>query len=146
MIDTYWKIGERIVLQEQKGNERADYGTHLIAMLSDELTRSYGKGFSSRYLRSFRQFYLIFPDYSIWKSRFPNLTWTHILKTLRVENSEAIRWYLSTASQEMWSVRTLDRNISTQYYERHFQQPQLIENTKSVIATNKLELLGCMMS
>lgn len=121
MIETYWKIGERIVLQEQKGKDRADYGTQLIEVLSEELTIAYGKGFSSRYLRAFRQFYLVFPDYSIWKSRFPNLTWTHILKTLRVENSEAIRWYLLTASQEMWSVRTLDRNISTQYYERHFK-------------------------
>ncbi len=122
MIETYWKIGERIVLQEQKGKERADYGTQLIAQLSEELTRTFGKGFSGRYLRAFRQFYLAVPDFEIWKSRFPNLTWTHIFKTLRVEDITAIRWYLLTASQEMWSVRTLDRNISTQYFERHFKQ------------------------
>ena len=46
-----------------------------------------------------------------------------------------------TASQEMWSVRTLDRNISTQYYERHFQQPQIAENAGETLATNKLEIL-----
>ena len=64
MIETYWKIGERIVLQEQKGKERADYGTQLIIQLSEELTRTFGKGFSGRYLRAFRQFYLAvcFPD------------------------------------------------------------------------------------
>ena len=141
MIETYWKIGERIVLQEQKGKERADYGTQLIAQLSEELTRTFGKGFSGRYLRAFRQFYLAVPDFEIWKSRFPNLTWTHIFKTLRVENVTAIRWYLLTASQEMWSVRTLDRNISTQYFERHFKQPELSEPPKEATIPNKLELL-----
>lgn len=141
MIETYWKIGERIVLQEQKGADRAEYGTQLISQLSEELTRTYGKGFSGRYLRAFRQFYLVVPDLEIWKSRFPNLTWTHILKTLRVTDTTAVRWYLSTASQEMWSVRTLDRNISTQYYERHFKQPQLVENTEKDNKVDKLEIL-----
>ncbi len=112
----------------------------LIAMLSDELTSIYGKGFSERYLRAFRTFYLVIPDYEIWKSRFPNLTWTHIYKILRVDDPTAIRWYMLMASQEMWSVRTLDRNISTQYYERHFQQPHIVEDTKDVVS-NKLELL-----
>lgn len=74
MIETYWRIGQRIVEQEQKGKERADYGTQLIEMLSQELTRTYGKGFSGRYLRAFRHFYLVVPDIEIWKSRFPNLT------------------------------------------------------------------------
>ena len=140
MIETYWRIGQRIVEQEQKGKERAEYGTQLIELLSEELTKSYGKGFSGRYLRAFRHFYLVVPDIEIWKSRFPNLTWTHIFKSLRVADDTAIRWYLETASTEAWSVRTLDRNIATQYYERHFQQPQLpSENTKT--ETEKAELL-----
>lgn len=71
---SYWRIGQRIVEQEQKGKERADYGTQLIEMLSHELNRTYGKGFSGRYLRAFRHFYLVVPDIEIWKSRFPNLT------------------------------------------------------------------------
>ena len=125
MIETYWQIGQRIIEQEQNGKERAEYGTQLIEILSKELTISYRKGFSSRYLRAFRQFYLIVPDIEIWKSRFPNLTWTHIFRTLRVDNDTAIRWYLETAAKESWSVRVLDRNINTQYFERHFRQPQL---------------------
>lgn len=141
MIDTYWKIGERIVMQEQNGKERADYGTQLIAQLSEELTRAYGKGYSRRNLQYFRSFYLTFNDLEIVQSRLHNLTWTHIIQTLRVNDPVAIRWYLSTASQEMWSVRTLDRNISTQYFERHFKQPQIVENTKEVVATDKLEIL-----
>ena len=125
MIATYWNIGRRIVEEEQHGHERAAYGKELINMLAEELTHEYGSGFSARYLRAFRQFYIAIPNYEIWKSRFPNLLWTHIFRTLRVGNETAIRWYLETASREMWSVRTLDRNISTQYYERHFQQPAL---------------------
>ena len=78
------------------------------------------------------------PDMEIWKSRFPNLTWTHIFRSLRVGDDTAIRWYLQMASQEMWSVRTLDRNISTQYFERHFKQPQLPVKEEQ---PDKLELL-----
>ena len=138
MIETYWHIGRRIVEQEQNGEKRAEYGTQLIEMLSDELTLTYGKGFSGRYLRAFRQFYLVVPDIEIWKSRFPNLTWTHIFRTLRVNDDTAIRWYLETAAKESWSVRVLNRNIDTQYFERHFQQPSLpSEKTNE----NKAELL-----
>ena len=140
MIETYWKIGQRIVEEEQKGNKRAEYGAQLIDELAKQLTHIYGKGFSGRYLRAFRKFYLSFSDYEIWKSRFPNLTWTHVFKTLRVEDPVAIRWYLTEAAREMWSVRTLDRNISTQYYERHYQQPSLPESHPENTSTNKLEL------
>ncbi len=125
MTTTYWNIGRRIVEEEQRGMGRAAYGLELIDMLSEELTREFGNGFSPRYLRSFRQFYLYFPDFENWKSRFPNLLWTHIFRALRVKDATAIRWYLEMASREMWSVRTLDRHIGTQYYERHFQQPAL---------------------
>lgn len=138
MIETYWNIGRRIVEEEQKGEARAEYGVQLIAQLSEQLTHQYGKGFSKRYLAYFRQFYLTVNDLKILQTRLQNLTWSHIQRALRVEDKTAIRWYLETASQEMWSVRTLDRNISTQYYERHFAQPQLpTEETEP----NKFELL-----
>ena len=125
MITTYWNIGRRIVEEEQQGKERAEYGKNLINALAQELTHEFGNGFSARYLRAFRQFYLVIPNFEIWKSRFPNLLWTHVFRTLRVGDETAIRWYLETASKEMWSVRTLERNINTQYYERHFQEPTL---------------------
>ena len=145
MIKSYWKIGQRIVEEEQKGNKRAEYGAQLIDELAAQLTHIYGKGFSGRYLRAFRKFYLSFPDYEIWKSRFPNLTWTHVFKTLRVEDPVAIRWYLTEASREMWSVRTLDRNISTQYYERHYQQPAL-SNHQPDLAPSKADAMELFKS
>lgn len=138
MIETYWRIGRRIVEEEQQGKTRADYGEKIIENLSAQLTHRYGKGFSKRYLAYFRLFYLTISDIEILQSRLQNLTWTHITKVLRVDDPTAIRWYLETASQEMWSVRTLDRNIATQYYERHYAQPQ-IPVTEQV--PEKLELL-----
>lgn len=141
MIDTYWHIGQRIVEQEQQGEKRAEYGKQIIKMLSKELTQEYGEGWSERNLRNFRLFYLTFKDLEIWHTRVPNLTWSHIRTTLRVDDPVAARWYLQTASQEMWSVRTLDRNISTQYFERHFKQPQLIEDSRKNLPADKLEVL-----
>jgi predicted nuclease of restriction endonuclease-like (RecB) superfamily len=141
MIETYWRIGQRIVEQEQKGKERAEYGTQLIEMLSAELTKSYGKGFSVRNLWLFKQFYLTFNDLEILHTRVQNLTWSHYRMALRVEDPVAARWYLQTASTEMWSVRTLDRNISTQYFERHFKQPQILESPENKSVPDKLEIL-----
>ena len=141
MIETYWHIGRRIVEQEQQGEKRAEYGKYLIKTLSTELTVAYGRGWSVRNLQYARSFYQTYSDLQIVQSRLHNLTWTHILTTLRVENPEAARWYLQTASQEMWSVRTLDRNISTQYFERHFKQPQILENPENKQQPDKLEIL-----
>lgn len=144
MIATYWNIGKRIVEEEQNGEIRAEYGKRLINTLSHALTLEYGSGYSPRYLRAFRQFYLVVPSFEIWKSRFPNLTWTHIFRTLRVGDSTAIRWYLETASTEMWSVRTLNRNISSQYYERHLIAPQITKsnhNDNTLHNENASELL-----
>ena len=141
MIETYWHIGQRIVEQEQNGKERAEYGKYLIKTLSAELTLAYGRGWSVRNLQYARTFYQTYSDLQIVQSRLHNLTWTHILTTLRVENPEAARWYLQTASQEMWSVRTLDRNISTQYFERHFKQPQILETPENKQQPDKLEIL-----
>lgn len=131
MITTYWNVGKRIVEEEQNGNHRAEYGKRIISSLSEALTLEFGNGYSPRYLRAFRQFYLTIPSLEIWKSRFPNLTWTHIFRTLRVGDATAARWYLETASTEMWSVRTLNRNISSQYFERHFISPSLVSDSKS---------------
>lgn len=142
MITTYWTIGKRIVQEEQNGNDRAQYGKALIDTLSRSLTLEFGNGFSPRYLRAFRKFYIVTPSFEIWKSRFPNLTWTHIFQTLRVGDENAIRWYLENASKEMWSVRTLNRNISSQYYERHFKTPEpLISDSGYEFGESATELL-----
>lgn len=118
MVEAYWEIGRRIVEEEQRGKERAEYGKEIVKNLSKELTEEFGKGFGERNIRNIRQFYGLFSDYEKWKSLISKLTWTHIQKVLRVSDEKARIFYLTEAAENMWSVRTLDRNISTLYYNR----------------------------
>lgn len=129
-VITYWQVGRRIVEEEQQGERRAEYGSQIINVLSANLRRTYAKGYTSRDLRSYRQFYLYFSDLEIWHSRVPNLTWTHFRTLLSVTSDDARYWYVKEASREMWSVRTLARNIGYQYYHRLLQSPK----KESVIA------------
>ena len=115
---------KRIVEQEQNGNKRAQYGQALIDALADELTKEYGKSFSKRNLQYFRKFYIAFPDERIVNACVHNLTWTHFRSLLRVPDENARLWYMNEASNEGWSSRTLDRNISTQYFYRLMQSPK----------------------
>lgn len=120
---TYWRVGRRIVEEEQGGAARAEYGAHLIEGLAKELFPVYGTRYSERRLREFRRFYLQLPDFGIWHSRVPNLTWTHVRQVLPEENADARRWYLREASRETWDVRTLARNVGSQYYHRLLRSP-----------------------
>ena len=89
MVLTYWQIGKRIVEQEQKGEERAEYGKALLDTLSDELTRDYGKSYSKRNLQYFRKFYVAFPDEKIVNACVHNLNWSHFRALLRVPDENA---------------------------------------------------------
>lgn len=118
MISAYWQIGKRIVEQEQFGMNRAKYGEQILKQLSEALTNEYGKGFSVSYLKYFRRFYIEFPDLPKRQTRLSNLTWSHFQRVMRVDDPSAREYYLEEASANSWSIRTLDRNISTLYYER----------------------------
>ncbi len=115
MVEVYWQMGKRIVEEEQQGKERADYGTQLLKELSKELTKEFGKGFSTGSLYYYRQFYLTFPE--IFATPWRILSWSHYKRLMQVSNQEARNWYLKEAQEQMWSYRTLDRNIGSQYYE-----------------------------
>ena len=124
MLFTYWNIGKRIVEQELSGGERAEYGSNLISVLAEELTKEFGKNYSKRNLHYYIKFYQCFPDEQIVNACVHNLNWTHIRSLLRVSDENARYWYLKEAVDENWSARTLDRNISKQYYYRLLQTPQ----------------------
>ena len=124
MILTYWKVGRRIVEEEQHGEKRAEYGKKLLQILAEELSKDFAEGYSDRDLRNYRQLYLCFNDLEIWYARVPNLTWTHYRALLRVKDEDARYWYLKESSTAMWSTRTLDRNIGSQYYYRLLQSPK----------------------
>ena len=116
MVEAYWQMGRRIVEQEQQGKDRADYGSQLLKSLSKELTAEFGKGFSLGSLYYYRQFYQTFPE--IFATPWRILTWSHYKRLMQVSNANARTWYLKEAAEQMWSYRTLDRNIGSQYYER----------------------------
>ena len=118
MVEAYWEIGRRIVEEEQRGKERAEYGKEIVKNLSKELTEEFGKGFSRRTLWEMRKLYVYFSDYEKVRTLFAQLTWSHFQKVLRVSNEKDRIFYLTEAAENMWSVRTLDRNISTLYYNR----------------------------
>ncbi len=138
MIDAYWLIGKRIVEEEQNGNLRAEYGMQLLKQVSEQLTAELGSGYGFRNVFYFRQFYSYFPDWQILHARVQNLTWTHIRALLRVSDSDARNWYALEAAKEMWSTRTLDRNISTQYYYRLAQAPDkgIVEKEMKTLTSN----------
>lgn len=127
MVDTYWLLGKRIVEEELKGKDRADYGSNLLKELSIILTKELGKGFSTNSLYYFKKFYTTFPEKlpTLWGK----LTWSHYKRLLSVADPDARMWYLKEASEQMWSYRTLDRNIGSQYYNRLLltQKKDLVE-------------------
>ena len=114
MVQTYWHIGRMIVEDEQGGQKRAAYGKQVLPELAKRLSEEFGSGFSVQSLWKYRQFYQCFPILSALRRE---LTWTHYKSLLRIESLAARDWYAKEAVEQGWSVRALDRQISTLYYE-----------------------------
>src|SRR3984957_1374696 len=143
MTAVYWDIGRRIVRFEQAGEHRAEYGEQLIEQLSEDLTRQFGRGFGRANLWQMRAFYCAWPETKILQtlsgesispidpnkidddsstvlslaSRFP-LPWSAYVRLLSVKNPEARAFYEAEALRSGWSIRQLDRQIGSQFYER----------------------------
>lgn len=127
-----WLIGKRISEEELKGEDRAKYGTELIKNLSKALMKIYKKGFTVNALYSYLRFYNTYPDifYSVSKkSGF--LSWTHYRILLQVFDDKARKWYEQEAYSQMWSVRTLQRNVYSQYYYRKLNSGLINEKEKT---------------
>lgn len=114
MVEAYWNIGKSII-EEQGGNEKAEYGTGLLKELSKQMTQDFGKGFTVANLKNMRQFYLTFPNGYALRSE---LSWSHYRLLMRVENERARSFYLDECVKSRWSTRQLGRQISTLFYER----------------------------
>ena len=161
-IASNWLIGSRIVREEQSGQARAKYGQRVLELASEALTAEFGKGYSIVNLKNFRKFFLAFNHLEIplltdcesdIHSRqkgqtvsaelnisdiIPlNLSWSHYERLMRIRNEEERDWYMREASAENWSVRTLNRNINSQYYHRLLQTPE----SKRGEVINEMKLL-----
>lgn len=150
LVERNWLIGYRIAEEELKGEGRADYGTEIIKKLSKELKEEYGKGFDSRNLYYFLNFYKTFPNIlnTLCSKSYRLLSWSHYRTLLQVFDKEAREWYENEALGQTWSVRTLQRNISSQYYYRLLKsqvKEPVIDEMKKVnenqYLMNKLEFV-----
>lgn len=115
LVQTYWHIGQHIVVFEQKGNERAEYGSQLFERLSKDLTLLYGKGFSRSNLLYMRKLYQCFP---ISETLSHLLTWSHYFEILKADNPLEISFYIKQCEHEKWSVRDLKRQMKSCLFER----------------------------
>jgi len=114
MVEAYWNIGKSII-EEQGGNEKAEYGAGLIKELSKKMTQDFGKGFTVTNLKYMRQFYLMFPNSHALRDE---LSWTHYRLLMKVENDNARDFYMQEAAKSQWSTRQLERQINSFFYER----------------------------
>ena len=121
LLQRNWLLGKRIAEDESPGENRAEnYGKEIMKSLSRQLTEKYGKGYEQSSLYKYVKFYKMYPE--ILDSASPKssnlLSWTHYRELIRVEDPEARAWYEAEAYKETWSVKTLKRNIESQYYYR----------------------------
>jgi len=115
LLDTYWNIGRYIVEFEQAGQERAEYGSHLLSQLSKDLKLLHGKGFSRRNVLDMRRFYLAYPK---WQTVSAKLSWSHYTELLAISDDLARSFYEQQCINEKWSVRELKRQKNTALFER----------------------------
>jgi len=126
MVDAYWRIGQRIVEEEQGGAARAEYGSQLIRHLARALGEEFGSGMSVANLRNFRQFYLCFPDAEKRYALRSELSWTHWRLVMRVEDPKARDYYIQETARQQWTSRALQRAIETRSFERLLQAPESV--------------------
>jgi len=140
----YWEIGREIVEFEQKGKSRGEYGERLIERLSEDMTKKFGRGFSSTNLKMMRLFYQSFPirqtlsdesqkPQTVSAKFEPMLSWSHYCELLKVEEPLARSFYEQEAIQNNWSVRELKRQINSMLFERL----ALSKDTKAVMKMAK---------
>jgi predicted nuclease of restriction endonuclease-like (RecB) superfamily len=117
MVEAYWTIG-REISEAQGHNPRAEYGSHLLQYLSERLTAEFGKGFEQSALRRMRQFYSVFPDLPNRATLWHKLSWSHFRLLLKIEEPKRREFYLQECVECNWSVRQLERQINSFFYER----------------------------
>lgn len=150
LVRRNWLLGRLIANEELEGDSRAKYGLNLIINLSKKLSDKFGKGFKRRDLYNYLTFYkqyktLFHADYGIVHSVSTQseklLSWTHYRTLIQEPNADAHKWYEQEAIEQNWSVRALQRNISSQYYFR-----LLASQRKDLVEQEMLQLTAPLQS
>lgn len=137
LIMQNWLLGKRLAEEVLEGEDRAKYGAGVIKNLSKQLTQEFGKGFTPNNLYYCKQFYEIFPEIFhtvCGKSMIERLSWSHFRVLLQVSDSVVRNWYMNECANESRAVKTLQRNVSTQYYYR-----LLASDNKSIVKNEMQE-------
>lgn len=124
-VQMYWKLGERIVVEEQDGKERAEYGTYLIQNLAKKIEVEFRSGFSNRQLQMCRQFYRVFP---IANTVCAQLNWSQYKLLISIADKDKREYYQLEAINNAWTKRELERQINSGLYER-----LLLSNDKKAV-------------
>ena len=137
LVHRNWLLGKRIADEELNGESRAEYGAEVIKKLSKDLNAQYGRGYTKTNLYNFYSFYKMYPEIFHSESGKSNvkLSWTHYRVLIQVKDDIAREWYENEALRETWSVKALQRNISSQYYYRILKTQD-----KAVVETEMKEL------
>lgn len=145
LVEAYWHIGRIVVETEQNGQERADYGIHLIEFLSQRLTEVFGKGYSLPNMWRFKQFFLAFPILStdgreltsLRQHLRTELCWSHYRLLMQLENLQERNFYLHQAADERWPVRLLQQLVrSRYYYQTALGEGHLLAGTTKIVTAN----------
>lgn len=115
IVQTYWEIGRQIVEFEQKGNERAEYGTDVLNRLSRDLTERYGKGFSRGNVHYMRKLFLTYPKVQTLSEL---LSWSHYVELLKIEDPLERSFYEKESENSRWGVRELKRQVNSMLFQR----------------------------
>ena len=175
LIKRNWLLGMRIQHDVLQG-QRAEYGEQTIRRLAVQLIEKYGDSFSRRNLYHYLDFYKSFPNFfhavsgksieeqivntarsqsgdnlknilNSLRAKSPiKLSWTHYRIILQENTDRGRVWYEQEAAREMWSTRTLQRNVSSQYYHRllQSQNQEVVHNEMQALTAplqDKLEYL-----
>jgi hypothetical protein len=136
MVEAYWEIGRQI-MEAQDNNPRAEYGAQLLKYLSEKLTGEFGKGFDESSLRRMRQFYQVFP---IRATLSHELSGSHYRLLMKIDNAERREFYLKECAESNWSVRQLERQVTTFYYERLLATQKSGKANENEIGTKTIEI------
>ena len=124
MVSTYFEIGRIIVEHEQGGKDRAEYGKETLKELSVRLTCEFGRGFSEDNLSRMRSFYITYgsqiknDEISATPLRKFELSWSHYLVLLRIDDELKRKFYEIESFQNKWSLSELKRQIDAALFER----------------------------
>ena len=124
-VQMYWKLGERIFIEEQKGQDRAEYGAYLLQNIAMEIEKEFGSGFSVRKLERARQFYRTYPIATALRTQ---LNWYQYRLLIQIDDKDKREYYELESANNNWTGRELERQINSGLYER-----LLLSNDKKAV-------------